>query len=63
LGEYGYMPVYRHCKHCWGDCGGGCLLPGDAGACIHRPYAVPFWQRVRSRKFWTITLWHGTHPR
>ena len=23
----------RHCRHCWGDCGGYCLL--DDGTCIH----------------------------
>jgi hypothetical protein len=26
-----------HCRHCYGDCGGGCLLPGDQGLCIHSP--------------------------
>jgi hypothetical protein len=43
------MPAYRHCRHCWGDCGDGCLLPGDSGACIHKNGAsmLPFRQRVR----------------
>jgi hypothetical protein len=22
------MPRARHCRHCWGDCAGDCLLPG-----------------------------------
>ena len=30
------MPGYRHCRHCWGDCDGDCLLPGGSGGCIHR---------------------------
>jgi hypothetical protein len=28
------MTAVRHCRHCWGDCPGDCLL-GDAGMCIH----------------------------
>jgi hypothetical protein len=39
------MAAYRHCKHCWGACDGGCLLPGDTGACIHS-VGPPFRQRV-----------------
>jgi hypothetical protein len=31
------MPVVAHCRHCFGDCGGGCLLPGGGGLCIHKP--------------------------
>ncbi len=28
------MTVVRHCRHCWGDCQGDCLLD-DTGMCIH----------------------------
>jgi hypothetical protein len=47
----------RHCKHCWGDCLGSCLLPGDEGLCIHvSPYrGLPLreWPRLmRTRRFW-----------
>ena len=28
------MAAVRHCRHCWGDCLGECLL-GDTGMCIH----------------------------
>jgi hypothetical protein len=31
------MAVVRHCRHCWGDCSGGCLLDDD-GMCIHNAY-------------------------
>ena len=53
------MLVVAHCRHCFGDCGGGCLLPGGGGACIHKPVpkrtlgerlallrAPGFWSRV-----------------
>jgi len=46
----------RHCRHCYGDCGGGCLLPGDTGLCIHNP--VPrrppgeWLGLLRTRGFW-----------
>ena len=39
------MPAYRHCRHCWGNCDGECLLPGDTGACIHVP-SMPLRRRV-----------------
>jgi hypothetical protein len=46
----------RHCQHCLGDCPGDCLLPGDAGSCIHRPLpGLPLRDRlglVRRRRFW-----------
>jgi hypothetical protein len=28
------MTAVRHCRHCWGDCPGDCLLD-DTGMCIH----------------------------
>jgi hypothetical protein len=31
------MPAARHCRHCYGDCPGTCLLPGTGGLCIHQP--------------------------
>jgi hypothetical protein len=46
----------RHCRHCYGDCDGGCLLPGGEGLCIHSP--VPHrspreWLGLlRTRRFW-----------
>jgi hypothetical protein len=40
------MPAYRHCRHCWGACDGGCLLPDGSGACIHS-LNVSFRQRAR----------------
>ena len=58
------MPVMAHCRHCYGDCGGNCLLPGAAGGaglCIHQP--VPdrtFGERLtllRTRQFWRRILW------
>jgi hypothetical protein len=48
----------QHCPHCWGDCGGTCLLPGLDG-CIHRGPKVPLrvWLRgVRTRRFWRRVL-------
>jgi hypothetical protein len=31
------MVVVRHCRHCWGDCPGDCLVD-DKGTCIHNVY-------------------------
>ena len=31
------MPAVAHCRHCFGDCPGDCLLPGGGGLCIHTP--------------------------
>lgn len=31
------MTYTGHCRHCLGDCDGGCLIPGGEGLCIHRP--------------------------
>jgi hypothetical protein len=50
-----------HCRHCYGDCGGGCLLPGSEDRCIHKP--VPkrtVGERLtllRTRTFWRRVLW------
>jgi hypothetical protein len=50
------MSQARHCKHCWGDCLGTCLLPGDEGRCIHNISQGPplrDWPRLmRTRSFW-----------
>jgi hypothetical protein len=29
------MADVRHCRHCWGDCPGDCLVD-DKGMCIHK---------------------------
>jgi hypothetical protein len=57
------MPAGRHCKHCWTDCDGTCLLPGaagEAGLCIHKPIPkLPFRQRAMllgQRRFWHRVL-------
>jgi hypothetical protein len=46
----------RHCRHCYGDCAGGCLLPGDMGLCIHKsvPQRSPreWLALLRTRRFW-----------
>ena len=47
MGEHGHMPAVRHCRHCWGDCPGGCLLPDGSGACIHRLARMSLRQRVQ----------------
>jgi hypothetical protein len=31
------MAYAGHCRHCFGDCDGGCLIPGGGGLCIHQP--------------------------
>jgi hypothetical protein len=55
------MPAVRHCRHCWGDCDGTCLLPGDTGLCIHK--TAPrrsFRERVvllGYRRFWRRVFW------
>jgi hypothetical protein len=45
------MPAIHHCRHCYGDCPGDCLIPGGGGACIHRRASVSFRQQLR------IWLW------
>lgn len=59
----------RHCRHCWGDCPGDCLLPGpagDAGLCIHRPNPRLSWpdrlRLVTVPGFWHRFFW-GDHSR
>lgn len=53
------MPEVRHCRHCWGDCPGDCLV-GESGICIHgwngkRP---PFrWQLLLNRRWWRRVFW------
>jgi len=50
------VPQTRHCKHCWGDCPGDCLLPGEQGLCIHIISLGPplrYWPRLMlTRRFW-----------
>jgi hypothetical protein len=54
------MLAAGHCRHCWGDCVGTCLLPGDQGMCIHNPYPkLTFRQRVAGLakgRFWQRVL-------
>jgi hypothetical protein len=49
----------RHCRHCLGNCAGGCLL--EDGQCIHgwngkRPYEFT-WQLLLTRRWWHRVLW------
>ena len=50
------MPAVTHCRHCYGDCGGGCLLPGGGGLCLHKPVpkrtAGEWLMMLRTRQFW-----------
>ena len=54
------MPAAGHCRHCYGDCPGTCLLPGDTGLCIHKPapaLTVGQWVALlRTRRFWRRVL-------
>jgi hypothetical protein len=59
------MPEARHCRHCMGDCGGGCLI-SQPGRCIHgwngkhpRQFS---WQLLLNRRWWHRVLW-GTKSR
>jgi hypothetical protein len=67
------MTVVRHCRHCWGDCPGDCIL-GDTGLCIHnkdrslaRAAIVKsggkrgqvLAQLLVNRKWWRRVLWGG----
>ena len=54
------MPPAGHCRHCYGDCPGTCLLPGGGGLCIHKPAPtltpgrrLALW---RTRRFWRRVL-------
>jgi hypothetical protein len=53
------MPGAGHCRHCYGDCPGTCLLPGG-GLCIHKPAPkLTVGQRLvlmRTRRFWHRVL-------
>ncbi len=55
------MSDVRHCRHCWGDCGDTCLLPGNKGSCIHRPAStLTVRQRLillGNRRFWHRVFW------
>jgi hypothetical protein len=54
------MPAVCHCKHCWGDCDGTCLFPGDQGLCIHKPYQKLTLRDVRVagfRRMWRRVFW------
>jgi hypothetical protein len=55
------MPSAGHCRHCYGNCSGNCLLPGGGGLCIHRPaLRLTVRQRlalVRTRGFWRRVFW------
>jgi hypothetical protein len=55
------MPVARHCRHCWGDCPGDCLMPGEMGLCIHKPNRrLTNHERMLllvDRRFWRRVFW------
>ena len=42
------MTTIRHCRHCWGDCLGGCLLD-DTGTCIHNVH-IKMMRQARARR-------------
>jgi hypothetical protein len=55
------MADVRHCRHCWGNCPGDCLME-DMGMCIHDPNS-PFRgtrgiraRRLLSRRWWRRVL-------
>jgi len=49
------MTVVRHCRHCWGDCLGDCLL-GDTGLCIHNVNARMI-RQARARRRLLSPAW------
>ncbi len=55
------MPGASHCRHCYGNCPGTCLLPGGGGTCIHKPaqkLTVGQWLAlIRTRRFWRRAFW------
>ena len=64
------MSTVRHCKHCWGGCGGTCLLPpGDTGVCIHKQAPrlnLTFREWVMllgNRRFWHRVFWGTGVPK
>lgn len=54
------MPSPSHCRHCYGDCSGTCLVD-DAGRCIHGGGpALPWRLRLRlvtTRRWWRRVWW------
>ncbi len=50
-----------HCRHCYGNCDGGCLLPGGGDLCIHNPVpkrtAGEWLTLLRTRQFWRRAFW------
>ena len=63
------MPTVGHCRHCYGDCEGTCLLPGGQGLCRHKPVPrLTFRERLTllgKRRFWHRVFWglrdHARH--
>ena len=56
------MTAVRHCRHCWGDCLGGCLLDDDTGLCIHNENSRVMRQLRRRRlqsPIWLLRLFRG----
>jgi hypothetical protein len=55
------MPTASHCRHCYGDCDGKCLIPGAGGLCIHKSSAkLTVVQRLallRTGGFWRRVFW------
>jgi hypothetical protein len=53
------MPEIRHCRHCWGNCLGECLL--ESVRCIHgwneKPSRQFRWQLLLTRRWWRLVLW------
>ena len=49
------MTVVRHCRHCWGDCLGDCLLD-DTGLCIHNVNARMI-RQARARRRLLSPAW------
>jgi hypothetical protein len=54
------MSEIRHCRHCWGDCVGDCLL-GESGRCVHgwNEKRLPRfrWQLLLTRGWWRRVFW------
>jgi len=50
------MTVVRHCRHCWGDCLGGCLLDDDTGTCIHNEH-TRMMRQIRARRRLLSPAW------
>jgi len=55
------MPTVGHCRHCYGDCPGTCMLPGRQDVCIHMlSPKLTFRERMtrlRTRRFWHRVFW------